>query len=145
VFYASIHADPARQYPFFLGYAHETGEGAGAGENLNLPQPARLSNDGYLAAVDRAVDAILARPGSVVVVSLGFDTYGRDPIGDFALTTEVYHEVGRRVAATGRRLVILQEGGYFRPALGDNTRAWLRGVDGRDHAGSPTEDAARAS
>ena len=40
-------------------------------------------------------------PGSVVVVSLGFDTYGLDPIGDFALTTDVYHEVGRRVAATG--------------------------------------------
>ena len=141
VFYVSIHADPARQYPFFLGYAHETGEVDGAGENLNLPQPAGLSNDGYVAAVDGALEAILARPGSIVVVSLGFDTYGRDPIGDFALTTEVYHAVGRRVAATGRRLVVLQEGGYFRPALGDNALAWLRGVEGRDHAGSPTEEA----
>ena len=34
-----------------------------------------------------------------MVVSLGFDTYGQDPIGDFALTTDVYHEVGRRAAA----------------------------------------------
>jgi len=87
VFYASIHADPARQYPFFLGYAHETGEGPGVGENLNLPQPAGLADERYLAAVDRALEAIVARPGSVIVVSLGFDTYGRDPIGDFALTT----------------------------------------------------------
>ncbi len=71
------------------------------------------------------------RPGSIIVVSLGFDTYGRDPIGDFALTTPVYHEVGRRVAATGRRLVILQEGGYYRPALGDNALGWLRGAEGR--------------
>jgi acetoin utilization deacetylase AcuC-like enzyme len=131
VLYVSIHADPARQYPFFLGYAHETGEGRGAGENLNLPQPAGLTNDGYLAAVDRALEAIVARPGSIIVVSLGFDTYGRDPIGDFALTTEVYAAVGRRVAATGRRLVILQEGGYYRPALGDNAVAWLRGAEGR--------------
>jgi acetoin utilization deacetylase AcuC-like enzyme len=131
VFYASIHADPARQYPFFLGYAHETGEGEGSGENLNLPQPAGLSNDRYLAVIDTALEAILARPGSVIVVSLGFDTYGRDPIGDFALTTEVYGEVGRWVAATGRRLVILQEGGYYRPALGENALAWLRGADGR--------------
>jgi acetoin utilization deacetylase AcuC-like enzyme len=131
VFYASIHADPARQYPFFLGYAHETGEGHGSGENLNLPQPAALSNEGYLVAVDRALEAIVDRPGSVIVVSLGFDTYGQDPIGDFALTTDVYAEVGRRVAATGRRLVILQEGGYYRPALGDNSVAWLRGVEGR--------------
>ena len=131
VFYASIHADPARQYPFFLGYGHETGEGAGAGENLNLPQPAGLSDEGYLEATDRALEAIVERPGSIIVVSLGFDTYGKDPIGDFALTTPVYHEVGRRVAATGRRLVILQEGGYYRPALGDNTVAWLRGAEGR--------------
>jgi acetoin utilization deacetylase AcuC-like enzyme len=131
VFYASIHADPARQYPFFLGYAHERGEGHGDGGNLNLPQPAGLSDEGYLAALDRAIEAIVERPGSIIVVSLGFDTFGKDPLGDFALTTPVYHEVGRRVAATGRRLVILQEGGYHRPALGDNAVAWLRGAEGR--------------
>ena len=46
-----------------------------------------------------------------------------DPICDFALTTDVYHEVGRRAAALGRQLVILQEGGYHRPSLGENVRA----------------------
>ena len=35
--YVSIHADPDRQYPYFLGRADETGEGQGSGENLNLP------------------------------------------------------------------------------------------------------------
>lgn len=129
--YVSIHADPDRQYPYFLGRADETGEGEGAGENVNLPLPAGTTNAGYLEAVDRACAAIAATPGSVVVVSLGFDTYGLDPIGDFALTTDVYHEVGRRVAALGRRLVILQEGGYHRPSLGENARAWLRGAEGR--------------
>ena len=84
-----------------------------------------------MAATDRALEFIAAEPGSIVVVSLGFDTYGLDPIGDFALTTDVYHEVGRRVAALGRRLVILQEGGYHRPSLGENARAWLRGAEGR--------------
>jgi len=131
VFYASIHADPARQYPFFLGHSNETGEGDGVGENLNLPQPADLSDDAYLAAIDRTLEAILSRPGSIIVVSLGFDTYGLDPICDFALTTPVYAEIGRRVAATGRRLVILQEGGYYRPHLGNNAVAWLRGAEGR--------------
>ena len=72
-------------------------------------------------------------------MSLGFDTYGLDPIGDFALTTDVYHEVGRRVAATGRRLVILQEGGYHRPSLGENARAWLRGAEGRPFEPMPAE------
>ena len=39
--------------------------------------------------------------------------------------------MGRRVAALGRRLVILQEGGYHVGALGANARAWLRGAEGR--------------
>ncbi len=129
--YVSIHADPDRQYPYFLGRADEIGEGEGRGENLNLPLRAGATNADYLEATDRAVEAIAAVPGSVVVVSLGFDTYGLDPIGDFALTTDVYHEVGRRVAQLGRRLVILQEGGYHRPSLGENARAWLRGAEGR--------------
>ncbi|MGZ9277330.1 MAG: histone deacetylase family protein [Candidatus Limnocylindrales bacterium] len=129
--YVSIHADPERQYPYFLGRADETGEGEGTGENLNIPLAAAATNHDYLVATDRALEAVDAAPGSIVVVSLGFDTYGHDPIGDFALTTDVYHEIGRRVAALGRRLVILQEGGYHRPSLGENARAWLRGVEGR--------------
>ena len=129
--YVSIHADPERQYPYFLGRADEIGEGDGVGENLNIPLRAGATNEDYLAATDRALEAILAVAGSMIVVSLGFDTYGLDPIGDFALTTDVYHEVGRRVAATGRRLVILQEGGYHRPSLGENAREWLRGAEGR--------------
>jgi acetoin utilization deacetylase AcuC-like enzyme len=129
--YVSIHADPDRQYPYFLGRADETGEGDGAGANLNIPLAAGTTNADYLVATDRALEFIAAEPGSIVVVSLGFDTYGLDPIGDFALTTEVYHEVGRRVAALDRRLVILQEGGYHRPSLGENARAWLRGAEGR--------------
>ncbi len=131
VLYVSLHADPARQYPYFLGYEDEIGEGDGRGANLNIPLPAGLSNEGYLAALDRGLERIAGEPGSVMVVSLGFDTYGRDPIGDFALTTDVYHEIGRRSAAIGKRLVILQEGGYYLPALGDNARTWLRGAQGR--------------
>ncbi|MEO8570690.1 MAG: histone deacetylase family protein, partial [Chloroflexota bacterium] len=124
-------ADPDRQDPYVLGRADETGEGSGAEENLNIPLPAGTTDDAYLDALERALDAVGGAAGSVVVVSLGFDTYGLDPIGDFALTTEVYHEVGRRTASLGRRLVILQEGGYHRPSLGANARAWLRGAEGR--------------
>jgi acetoin utilization deacetylase AcuC-like enzyme len=129
--YVSIHGDPDRAYPYFLGRADETGEGEGVGENRNIPLRAGATNAEYLEATDRAIDDIVAAPGSIVVVSLGFDTYGLDPIGDFALTTDVYHEIGRRVAALDRRLVILQEGGYHRPSLGENARAWLRGAEGR--------------
>ena len=131
VLYVSLHADPVRLYPFFLGHADEVGEGPGAGANLNLPMALRADDATYLAALDRALERIADEPGSVLVVSLGFDTFHLDPIGDLALTTEGYHEMGRRVAALGRRLVILQEGGYHLPALGANARAGLRGAEGR--------------
>jgi acetoin utilization deacetylase AcuC-like enzyme len=137
VLYVSLHADPGRQFPFFLGRANETGEDEGIGANLNIPLPAGTDDDAYLAALDHGLAAIAATPGDVIVVSLGFDTYGHDPLGDFALTTAVYHECGRRAAALGRRLVILQEGGYYRPALGTNARAWLRGAEGRPYEPLP--------
>jgi acetoin utilization deacetylase AcuC-like enzyme len=137
VLYVSLHADPERQYPFFLGRADETGEGEGSGANLNIPLPAGTDDPTFLAALDRGLAAIDATPGDIIVVSLGFDTYGHDPIGDFALTTAVYHECGRRTAALGRRLVILQEGGYHCPSLGANARAWLRGAEGRPYEPSP--------
>jgi acetoin utilization deacetylase AcuC-like enzyme len=130
VLYASLHSDPTRLYPFFLGHEDEVGEGPGAGFNLNLPQPLRVDDATYLASLDIALDKIGATPGSIIVVSLGIDTYENDPIGDLALTTAGYHEMGRRVASLGRRLVILQEGGYHVGDLGTNVRAWLRGASG---------------
>jgi len=137
VLYVSLHSDPRRLYPFFLGHADERGEGPGRGANLNLPQPRRADDETYLAALDRALERIADAPGSVLVVSLGFDTFHLDPIGDLALTTRGYHEMGRRVASLERRLVILQEGGYHLPTLGENARAWLRGAAGRAPAEAP--------
>jgi len=136
VVYVSLHADPDREYPYVLGRADETGEGKGAGANLNLPLAAGTDDAAYLAALEHGLQRVAEAPGSVVVVSLGFDTYRLDPIGDFALTTVGYHAIGARVAALGRRLVVLQEGGYHLGDLGENARAWLRGV-----AGLPMPDA----
>jgi acetoin utilization deacetylase AcuC-like enzyme len=98
-----------------------------------VPLPPGCSNEQYLDALDGALERIASELGSIMVVSLGFDTYGQDPIGDFALTTDVYHEVGRRCASLGKRLVILAEGGYYLPALGENARTFLRGVEGRSY------------
>ncbi len=131
VLYASLHGDPERAYPYFVGYADERGAGPGEGANLNVPLRAGCTDEEYLTAIDRALEAIGAFGGSVLVVSLGLDTYGQDPICDFALTTPVYAEVGRRVAALGRDTIVLQEGGYYLPKLGGNVVAWLRGAQGR--------------
>jgi acetoin utilization deacetylase AcuC-like enzyme len=130
ILYTSIHADPSRTFPYFAGHANETGVDAGAGTTFNQPLPPGTTDAQYLEAVDRALARIHAFRPAVVVVSLGFDTYGQDPIGDFALTTPVYHEVGRRTGALDLRLVIIQEGGYDIGSLGRNAREWLRGAAG---------------
>jgi acetoin utilization deacetylase AcuC-like enzyme len=129
VLYVSLHGHPSRAYPYFTGFEDETGAGDGEGTTLNLPLRAGCADDEYLTALDRALERIDAFGGSTLVVSLGIDTYAQDPICDFALTTPVYAEVGRRVASTGRRLLILQEGGYFVPKLGENVVTWLHGVE----------------
>ena len=131
VLYVSLHGDPDRAYPYFSGFVEEIGAGAGEGANLNLPLRAGCSNEEYLMNLDRGLEAIDAFGGSALIVSLGIDTYGRDPICDLALTIEAYHEAGKRVAALGRRTAVLQEGGYFVPHLGQNVRNWLLGLEGR--------------
>ena len=101
--------DRTRDHQAIAALAEETGAGPGAGTTCNLPLPARCGDDAYLGHLDRALEAIDAFGEAPLVVSLGLDTYGRDPICDLALTTEVYAEVGRRVGALRRPTVALHE------------------------------------
>jgi len=131
VMYLSLHADPARAYPYFSGYATETGAGDGAGMTRNWPLPERTGLDGYATALAEALRMIVAfAPDAPLVISAGFDTFERDPIGDLALRTPDYEEIGRMIAALGTRTVVLQEGGYAVDALGANALALLTGLRG---------------
>ncbi len=127
VLYVSLHGDPARAYPHFAGFADETGMGAGRGTTLNTPLEEGCTDESFLAALGRAIEAIGAFGPSAVVVSLGVDTYRLDPIGDFALDTETFGACGASVAQLGLPSVILQEGGYHLGALGVNVHGWLSG------------------
>ena len=53
----SIHGHPRFAYPYFTGFADETGEGAGQGFNLNLPLPETIDGAGYREALERALRA----------------------------------------------------------------------------------------
>ena len=95
---------------------------------MNLPLPRKTSDDDFTATLVRALESVDAFDPSVIVVSLGVDTHELDPLGDFRVTTESYETHGRLVAALGRPLVTLQEGGYHVPSLGDNVCNWLTGA-----------------
>jgi len=128
VFFASIHADPAREYPYFAGYADERGAGAGLGYNLNLPLEAGVSDERYLAVLEIALEAIATFGAHYLVISAGFDTFGGDPIGDFALSSAAYPAIGRRIAELGLPTLVVQEGGYAVAELGENLAGLLRGM-----------------
>jgi acetoin utilization deacetylase AcuC-like enzyme len=128
VAFVSLHGDPRRAYPYHTGFAEETGAGRGAGSTRNLPLEAGTDDAAYVAALDEALDVIDDFDPAIVVVSLGLDTFGGDPICDLALTTEGFRRCGATVAARRRPLVVLQEGGYAGDALGANAVAWLTGA-----------------
>jgi acetoin utilization deacetylase AcuC-like enzyme len=128
VAFVSLHGDPRRAYPYHTGFAAETGSGRGSGSTTNIPLAAGTDDEAYLGGLDRALDAIDDFDPAIVVVSLGLDTFGGDPICDLALTTDGFHRCGSAVAARDRPLVVLQEGGYAGDALGVNAVAWLTGA-----------------
>ncbi|MEG8027855.1 histone deacetylase family protein [Sphingomonas aerolata] len=127
VFYASVHADPRTDYPFFWGHADETGDGDGRGATLNLPLPHGTTIDAFRAAQTTALDAIAAFDPGLLVVSFGADTWEGDPISHFALTTPDYAVLARDIAARGWPTAIVMEGGYAVDALGHNVDSFLRG------------------
>ena len=127
VFFASIHADPKTDYPFFWGHADEIGIGAGEGANLNLPLPRGTALADYEPALDRALAAIAASGAELLVCSYGADTFVEDPISFFALETADYARLSRRIAAAGLPTLIVMEGGYAVDALGANVASFLSG------------------
>jgi len=125
VFTVSLHADPGEFYPFFWGYAHERGEGAGEGFNLNLPLPVGSGDEPWLAAGETAIERIGRFAPRVLVVALGLDASESDPLQGLRITTRGFARMAGRIAALGLPTVLVQEGGYLGPELGENLAAFL--------------------
>lgn len=123
----SVHGDPAGLYPFFSGFADETGTGAGLGANLNLPLPPGTGATEYRPALARAVEAVSRFKPAFLVLAFGADTHEADPIGGFALPTPFFAEMGVAVRALELPTVIVQEGGYDLNTLGAAVAEVLKG------------------
>ncbi len=127
VFYASVHADPATDYPFYWGHADERGAWDGEGSTLNLPLPHGTTLDAFRRAQATALDAIARFAPGLLVVSFGADTWEGDPISHFALATADYAVMARDIARCGWPTAIVMEGGYAVAALGANVASFLSG------------------
>ncbi len=127
VFFASLHGDPAHEFPYFLGYADETGVGEGQGYTANYPLLPGTPFDVWLAALDNALERIGDFGPDALVVSLGVDTFEADPISSFKLTSADFATYGRRLGALGLPTVYVMEGGYAVEEIGTNTANVLTG------------------
>jgi acetoin utilization deacetylase AcuC-like enzyme len=127
VAFASIHADPNSDYPYFWGHADETGDGVGEGATLNLPLPRGTDWSGYAPALVQALDWVERQSPELLIVSYGADTFVGDPISHFKVQTDDYARMARRIAALGLPTLIVMEGGYAVDALGANVASFLGG------------------
>jgi acetoin utilization deacetylase AcuC-like enzyme len=127
----SLHADPSLEYPFFLGYADEPGEGAGHGFNINYPLPFGTNWEQYAVALADAISEVQRFEPDALVVPLGLDTFAGDPTTNFGIETEDFTRMGREIASLGLRTLVVLEGGYSVEHIGNNTVSFLAGIEGQ--------------
>ncbi len=89
----------------------------------------------YLARLEQALSRLRA-DCDVLVVSLGYDIVWGDPHGGWSLPPLIFAEIGRRLAAAGIPVCVIQEGGYARTQLGHCARAFAAGVTERTREGA---------
>jgi acetoin utilization deacetylase AcuC-like enzyme len=118
VFFVSVHGDPNRYYPWYVGHADERGAGPGEGCNLNLPLPLGTGDAGWLDAIAAGCDAVRRFAPDALVVSLGFDASKDEPLNALAVTSDGFARAGERIAALGLPAAIVQEGGYNVQVIG---------------------------
>jgi len=128
VLFVSIHGDPRDHYPYYWGFAEETGQGYGRGFNLNFPLPAGCDGQEYLKVLQkRVIPALKAFQPKFLVLSAGFDTYVGDSMGTFSLETPDYFELAAAFASLQLPTVVIQEGGYNAESLGQCVTTFLAG------------------
>lgn len=128
VLYVSIHADPRFKFPYSSGFEDEKGRGKGLGYNKNYPLALGIGNEEYLKVLDKALKDIQDFNPKYLIVSLGFDTYEKDPIGGFKLTTPFYKIIGEKIKFLNLPTLIVQEGGYAINKLGEMACNFLQGI-----------------
>jgi acetoin utilization deacetylase AcuC-like enzyme len=131
VMFLSLHGDPGEAFPHFLGYADETGAGAGEGFNHNYPMGPGTTFKTWGEALADACAKIRNYAPDALVVSLGVDTFEHDPISFFKLASDDFKRYGTTLAGLGLPTLFVMEGGYAVEEIGVNAVNVLQGYEGR--------------
>ncbi|KAJ3270577.1 hypothetical protein HDV01_007727 [Terramyces sp. JEL0728] len=117
--FVSLHGKG--DYPYFWGSELEQGDADGLGYNVNVPLPIGTNDEDYLASLKQVIDSkIKVYQPTYLVVSLGLDTFGGDPVGGFSLTSAAFCTIGELIASINVPTLFVMEGGYAVKELGEN-------------------------
>ncbi len=125
----SLHADPAIEYPYFLGFKDERGSGPGVSFNRNYPLPFGTDWNAYCIVLDDSIEYVRKFAPTAIVVALGLDTFSGDPTTNFEILAADYYLMGQRIATLGLPTLVVLEGGYAVEEIGENTVNFLKGIE----------------
>lgn len=128
---AAFYRDPSvlfissHQFPYYPGTGAESEIGAGAGEGftLNIPLEAGATDDVYAREYESTVvPALEAFKPEAILVSAGYDSHARDPLGGMRMSSAGLANLVKLVddasrSLCGRRIALVTEGGYHLGAL----------------------------
>lgn len=129
VLFCSLHGDPEDAFPHFLGYADETGLGAGIGYNRNYPMPPGTLFAQWRESLADALAHIEEFSPQYLVVSLGVDAFENDPISFFKLTSADFLTTGQMIGRHDIPTLFVMEGGYDVDEVGINVVNVLKGFE----------------
>ncbi len=128
VLFISVHGDPGGYYPWFTGFAHERGGGAGLGATMNLPLALGSGDDAWLAAIGTGLAAIRDFRADALVVSLGFDASEHEPLNALSVTADGFARAGAAIGGFMGPIAVIQEGGYALDWLGPLLVRFMTGL-----------------
>jgi acetoin utilization protein AcuC len=108
----SFHESGKTLYPG-SGFEGETGEGVGAGYNVNVPLLAGADDEVYLLAFEALVPPLVRsfRP-DVVVACIGCDAHWEDPLSNLNMTSNGYKKMVSIINTLSPRILAVGSGGY---------------------------------
>lgn len=100
--FVSLH-----QFPAFPGTGRQS-----RGNCVNYPLPPGTEEGDFFGAMESALKRIREFKPGILGVSMGFDTYVKDPLTQFGLVKKDYRKMGKMLQDSGLPTFALLEGGY---------------------------------
>jgi acetoin utilization deacetylase AcuC-like enzyme len=138
ILYFSTH-----QYPYYPGSGsfQEVGRGKGEGYTVNVPLSTGYGDAEYVAIYQQILKTIaLQFNPDLVLASVGFDIYMKDPLGGMSVSPDGFAGLTRILMdiaseACDGKLVLTLEGGYNLEGLRDSVKAVLKELRGESTIG----------